>query len=136
MSEKTESEHISQTERDILVIKHLLESLVVQKAEQEECASLLPSVSHPPSETTEHLCHYPKQQHKGFSEPILGTHHLKPASLNGFSGDCTKGRAFLTSCKLYMNLVPHQFGDDHTRIMWVFSFMKSDHAMQFVNRHM
>jgi hypothetical protein len=60
MSEKTESERISQTERDILMIKTLLESLVAQKAEQMERASLLPSVSHPPSETTEHLHHYPK----------------------------------------------------------------------------
>jgi hypothetical protein len=44
MSEKTESERISQTEHDILMIKTLLESLVAQKAEQMEHASLLPSV--------------------------------------------------------------------------------------------
>jgi hypothetical protein len=35
-----------------------------------------------------------------------------------------------------MNLVPHQFRDDHTRIMWAFSFMKSDHAARFVDCHM
>ena len=91
MSEKTESERISQTERDILAIKTLLESLVAQKTEQMERASPLPSVSHPPSETTEHLRHYPERQHEGFSEPTLGTRHLKPASPNDFSGDCTKG---------------------------------------------
>jgi hypothetical protein len=60
MSEKTESKQISQTEHDILAIKTLLESLVAQKTEQMEHASPLPSVSHPPSETTEHLRHYPE----------------------------------------------------------------------------
>jgi hypothetical protein len=136
MSEKTKSERILQTKRDILAIKTLLESLVAQKAEQMEHASPLPSVSHPPSETTKHLHHYPERQHKGFSEPTSGTRHLKPASLNNFSGDRMKGQAFLNSCELYMNLVPHQFRDDHVRIMWAFSFMKSDHAARFVDRHM
>jgi hypothetical protein len=91
MSEKTESKRILQTERDILAIKTLLESLLAQKVEERERASPLPSVSHPPSETTEHLCHYPERQHEGFSEPTSGTRHLKPASPNNFSGDHMKG---------------------------------------------
>jgi hypothetical protein len=35
-----------------------------------------------------------------------------------------------------MNLVLHQFRDDHARIMWAFSFMRSDHAARFVDCHM
>jgi hypothetical protein len=32
---------------------------------------------------------------------------------------------FLNSCKLYTALAPHQFMDNHAKIMWALSFMKS-----------
>jgi hypothetical protein len=51
-------------------------------------------------------------------------------------GDRTKGRAFLNSCKLYIRLAPTQFTDDHAKIMWAFSFMKSDRVAQFVDQQM
>ena len=35
-----------------------------------------------------------------------------------------------------MALAPHQFADDTAKIMWAFSFMKTDRAMRFVARHM
>jgi hypothetical protein len=54
-----------------------------------------------------------------------GTWHIKQACPNEFRGDCMKGCVFLNSCKLYMALVPHQFMDDHAKIMWALSFMKS-----------
>jgi hypothetical protein len=35
-----------------------------------------------------------------------------------------------------MALAPHQFMDDHAKIMWALSFMKSGHAAHFVERQM
>jgi hypothetical protein len=35
-----------------------------------------------------------------------------------------------------MALIPHQFADDHAKIMWALSFMKSGHAACFVDRQM
>jgi hypothetical protein len=55
---------------------------------------------------------------------------------NNFTGDRTKGRAFLNSCNLYIGLAPTQFVDDQAKIMWAFSFMKSDWAARFVDRQM
>jgi hypothetical protein len=46
-----------------------------------------------------------------------------------------KDQAFLNSCKLYINLA-HQFVDDTAKIMWAFSYMKSDQAACFVDRQM
>jgi hypothetical protein len=47
---------------------------------------------------------------------------LRPALTNEFDGDWTKGRAFLNSCELYVNLVPHQFADDEKAILWAISY--------------
>jgi hypothetical protein len=62
--------------------------------------------------------------------------HIKPLSLNDFRGDRTKGQTFLNLCELYVALAPHQFANDNVKIMWVFSFMKSGCAAQFVDQHM
>jgi hypothetical protein len=43
---------------------------------------------------------------------------------------------FLNSCELYITLAPHQFVDDHAKIMWALSFMKSGWAACFVDRQM
>ena len=51
-------------------------------------------------------------------------HHPKPATPADFSGDCTRGQAFLNSCALYFALAPHQFVDEHVQVMWALSFMK------------
>ena len=55
---------------------------------------------------------------------------------SNFAGDRTKGQAFLNSCKLYLALTPHQFTDDHVKIMWALSFMKSRHASRFIDCQM
>src|SRR6202789_2020711 len=59
---------------------------------------------------------------------------IKPASPNDFSGERTKGGSFLNSCKLYLHLAPHQFEDEHAKIMWAMSYMKSGRAAHFVDR--
>jgi hypothetical protein len=65
-----------------------------------------------------------------------GTQHIKLSCPNEFGGDRTKGRAFLNSCKLYTALAPHQLVDDHVKIMWALSFMKSGRAARFVEHQM
>jgi Retrotransposon gag protein/Zinc knuckle len=59
---------------------------------------------------------------------------LKPASPPDFDGDRTKGRAFLNSCTLYMQLCASEFANDQARIHWVLTFMKSGRASTFADR--
>ena len=47
-----------------------------------------------------------------------------------------KGCSFLNSYELYINLAPHQFEDEHAKIMWAMSYMKSGCTVRFVNRQM
>jgi len=61
------------------------------------------------------------------------THQLKPVTPSEFTGDCTKRRAFLNSCNLYIGLSPTQFTNDQARIYWVLSFMKGNCAVCFTN---
>ena len=68
--------------------------------------------------------------------PNTSTHQLKPATPSEFTGDHTKGCAFLNSCDLYIGLAPTQFADDQARIYWVFSFMKGNHTACFTDRTM
>jgi hypothetical protein len=67
---------------------------------------------------------------------VGGTQHIKQACPNEFRGDHMKGCMFLNSCELYMALVPHQFADDHVKIMWALPFMKSGQAACFVDCQM
>jgi len=68
--------------------------------------------------------------------PNTSIHRLKPATPSEFTGDCTKGHAFLNSCNLYIGLAPTQFADDQARIYWVLSFIKGDHTAHFTNQTM
>ena len=56
---------------------------------------------------------------------------LKASVPGDFTGDCTKGKAFLSSCRTYMRLCPEAFPDETTRIIWALSFMKSDRAYRW-----
>jgi hypothetical protein len=56
---------------------------------------------------------------------------LKLAPPNEFDGSRSKGRAFLTSCDLYVNLVPHQFANDEKAVLWAISYMKTGRAVLF-----
>ena len=95
---------------------------------------MLLSVSNPVLENHEILCEYHKQHEH--SVDMHRSRYAKPATPNDFLGDCTKGHAFINSCELYMALAPHQFTDDNAKIMWAFSFMKTDQAARFTARHM
>jgi hypothetical protein len=98
----------------------------------------LPSILNPESER-EHPLHHLATLIDDHIEGVahrLKVCHLKLATPNDFGGDWTKGRTFLNSCELYQRLVPTQFADEHTKIMWVFTFLKSDHAACFIDRKM
>jgi hypothetical protein len=56
---------------------------------------------------------------------------LKLAPPNEFDVSPSKGRAFLTSCDLYVNLVPHQFTNDEKAVLWDILYMKTSRAALF-----
>jgi hypothetical protein len=62
------------------------------------------------------------------------TSQIKPATPSEFDGDRTKGRTFLNSCRLYINLCGHQFADEQAKIHWALSYMKSGRAAAHANR--
>ena len=76
------------------------------------------------------LCEY-HEQHE-HSIDVHRPRYAKLATPNDFLGDCTKGHAFINSCELYMALAPHQFADDNAKIMWAFSFLKTNQAAHFI----
>jgi hypothetical protein len=133
-----QAECITQMELTIALIAKTLDTILQnQKAECDLLMEkLLPSISNPPSNTSENPHHYPELLHENVSTLRSGAQHLTPASQTEFLGDCTKGRAFLNLCEPYINLVPHQFTDDHAKILWAFLFMKSDLAACFMDRQM
>jgi hypothetical protein len=80
-------------ENTIASITKTLETILQnQRVDRELLAeNPLPSISNLPSETSENPHHYPEPPHEHVSVLHVGAQHLKPASLNDFSGDCTKG---------------------------------------------
>ena len=109
-------------------MQHILNNI------DERTACILPSILNPASENHEILCKY----HEQCKHSVDGHRpwYAKLATSNDFAGDCTKGCTFINSCKLYMALTPHQFVDDNAKIMWAFSFMKTDQAAHFITQHM
>jgi hypothetical protein len=59
---------------------------------------------------------------------------IKPASPDSFYGDRSKGRAFLTSCELYLSLAGPDYRDEQACIHWALSFFKSRCAATFSKR--
>jgi hypothetical protein len=49
---------------------------------------------------------------------------VKPGVPSHFDGDRVQGRAFLTSCKLYISLTQLDFIDEQVRIHWALSYFK------------
>jgi hypothetical protein len=142
MSSKTADERITGLEGNVAKMMEAIErwSLCFDGpmfgSPKSEDVNVLPSVSNPASETS------PLSDRKHNLPPVPPTKshtvssRIKPANPSEFSGDRTKGCAFLNSCNLYFALTPHQFADDHAKIMWVFSFMKNKRAAHFVDRNM
>src|SRR5277367_5714412 len=121
-----------QMEHDIEGIARSLQ-LLLQRVDLDN-VNVLPSVSNPSNPASVRSAPSPSREmpHKPPSTARL----IKPASPNEFSGERTKGRSFLNSCELYLHLAPHQFEDEHAKIMWAMSFMKGGRAACFVDRQM
>src|SRR5277367_1686011 len=122
----------TQMESDMAGIAQALQ-LLVQRVDRRN-DRVLPSVSNPSNPASEQS--NPSPIHEVRLEPRPTARLIKPASPNDFSGEGTKGRAFLNSCELYLHLAPHQFEDEDSKIMWAMSFMKSGRAARFVDRQM
>jgi hypothetical protein len=59
---------------------------------------------------------------------------VNPGTPSNFDGDRAQGRAFLTSCKLYILLSQSDFIDDQVRIHWALSYFKGRCAATFAER--
>jgi hypothetical protein len=59
---------------------------------------------------------------------------VKPGVPSHFNGDRAQGRAFLTSCELYISLTQSDFVDDQVRIHWGLSYFKGGCAASFAKR--
>jgi hypothetical protein len=70
------------------------------------------------------------------SQPRSVSHspRIKPASPDNFDSDRSKGRAFLTSCELYLSLAGPDYPDEQARIHWALLFFKSGRAVTFSER--
>jgi hypothetical protein len=68
------------------------------------------------------------------AQPTRGGTSLKPAAPSEFDGSRHKGRAFLNSCELYMNLAPQQFTNETSKVHWALSFMKAGRASLYTDR--
>src|SRR5215471_6156720 len=69
------------------------------------------------------------------SDPApMAKSQIKLAPPNEFTGDWSKGRAFLNSCELYFSLVLDHFPNDEAAVNWALTFMKSRQASLFAQR--
>jgi hypothetical protein len=59
---------------------------------------------------------------------------VKPGVPSNFDGDRAQGRAFLTSCELYISLTASDFVDEQVRIHWALSYFKGRCAASFAER--
>jgi hypothetical protein len=58
--------------------------------------------------------------------PLKASHpsRVNPGTLSNFDGDRAQGRAFLTSCELYISLSQLDFVEDQVHIHWALSYFK------------
>jgi hypothetical protein len=68
--------------------------------------------------------------------PLKASHpsRVNPGAPSNFDGDRAQGRAFLTSCELYISLSQSDFIEDQVRIHWALSYFKGGRAATFAER--
>jgi hypothetical protein len=68
--------------------------------------------------------------------PLKASHpsRVDPGAPSNFDGDRAQGRAFLTSCELYISLSQSDFVEDQVHIHWALSYFKGGHAVTFAKR--
>jgi hypothetical protein len=62
---------------------------------------------------------------------VLHSLRIQLANPDNFDGNRSKGRAFLTSCELYLLLTGADYPDKQARIHWALLFFKSRRAATF-----
>ena len=100
---------------------------------------LLPNIPVPPwVRSTSAFEETPLSPISPISSPSAGRKKpvLKVSPPTDFNGDCAKGKAFLTSCRTYMQLCPEAFMDDMTRVIWALSFMKANRASWWAQKEL
>jgi hypothetical protein len=65
--------------------------------------------------------------------PLKASHPsgVNPGAPSNFDGDRAQGRAFLTSCELYISLSQLDFVEDQVRIHWALSYFKGGRVATF-----
>jgi hypothetical protein len=65
--------------------------------------------------------------------PLKASHpsRVNPGTPSNFDGDRAQGRAFLTSCELYILLTQSDFVKDQVHIHWALSYFKGRYAATF-----
>jgi hypothetical protein len=68
--------------------------------------------------------------------PLKASHpsRVNPGTPSNFDGDRVQGRAFLTSCELYISLSQLDFIEDQVRIHWALSYFKGGRVATFAER--
>jgi hypothetical protein len=72
--------------------------------------------------------------HPSQPRSVLHSPRIKPVSPDNFDSDRSKGRAFLTSCELYLSLAGPDYPDEQSHIHWALSFFKSGCVATFSKR--
>ena len=123
---------VAQNEKFATILEQLQHSLAIT-------APLPPTEPHTP--TTTHRDFYAEAPDGATSQrtptPLSIISHrqcVKPSPPPEFSGNRTKGRAFLNTCELYLRMVPDQFSSEENKVMWAYTFMKLGRAVLFVDR--
>jgi hypothetical protein len=62
---------------------------------------------------------------------VLHPSRVNPGAPSNFDGDRAQGRAFLTSCELYISLSQSDFIEDQVRIHWALSYLKGRRVVTF-----
>jgi hypothetical protein len=58
---------------------------------------------------------------------------LRPGLPTEFAGERKKGRAFLDSCTMYMEICYAEFATEQAKILWALSYMKGGRASDFTH---
>jgi hypothetical protein len=87
-------------------------------------------------EAREHLAPPPPASPPPVTTPLKASQpsRVKPGLPSNFDGDRAQGRAFLTSCELYISLTKSDFIEDQVRIHWALSYFKGGRAVNFAKR--
>jgi hypothetical protein len=87
-------------------------------------------------EVREHLAPPPLASPPPVTTPLKVSQpsRVKPGVPSNFDGDRVQGRAFLTSCELYISLTQSNFVEDQVHIHWALSYFKGGRAANFTER--